>query len=373
MKIAGTTIGFGHVPYVIAELGVNHDGGLAKAISLVDQARDAGVDAIKVQIFDARLLMSKACELATYQSQAGETDPFAMLQRLQLSMPDLATVRQHAASRKLAAIATVFSVDLVAQSEQIGWDAYKTASPDIVHKPLLMALAATGRPLIVSTGASTLDEVSRAIAWLRDFKGNLALLQCVSSYPTASSQAALGGIAALQQIFDGPVGYSDHTTDRFMGASAVAMGACILEKHMTYDHQAKGPDHHASLVRDEMMVYAAAAKGDWSIAEPVMEFGEFQQRMRTASDRRGLAIDHPIGKSVQAIEQDVRRVSRQSVVLKSPVPAGTTITAELVACKRPGTGILACDMDRVIGRTALRDLQADVPLQLEDLAGDLAS
>jgi N,N'-diacetyllegionaminate synthase len=369
MKIAGKTIGLGHAPYVIAELGVNHDGDLAKGIMLVDQAQQAGADAIKVQIFDARMLMSRACELATYQSQAGETDPLEMLQRLQLAMADLATLRQHAASRKLAAIATVFSVDLVGPSQEIGWDAYKTASPDVVHRPLLEALAKTGRPLIVSTGASTIDEVTRAIGWLAPFKQQLAMLQCVSSYPTASNHAALGGIAAIQQVFDGPVGYSDHTTDRFMGASAVAMGACILEKHMTYDHQAKGPDHHASLTMDEMMVYVAAAKGDWSIAERVMEFGEFQQRMRIAGDRRGLAIDHPIGKSVHVIEQDVRRVSRQSIVLRKPVAGGEMITPELVCFKRPGTGILASEAERVVGRRTRRDVAADVPVMPDDVEG----
>jgi sialic acid synthase SpsE len=147
----------------------------------------------------------------------------------------------------------------------------------------------------------------------------------------------------------------------------------MLEKHMTYDHQAKGPDHHASLVMDEMMVYCAAAKNDWSIAESVMEFGEFQQRMRVACDRRGLAIDHPIGKQVQAIEQDVRRVSRQSVVLREAKRKGTTITREMITFKRPGTGILAGDVDAVVGRVAARDLAADVPIAASDLASDGAS
>jgi N,N'-diacetyllegionaminate synthase len=268
------------------------------------------------------------------------------------------------------AIVTVFSVELVANAERHAWDAYKTASPDIIHRPLLEALQATGRPMIVSTGAATLDEVERAAGWLGEARrgGRLAVLQCVSSYPTPREKAALGGIAALQQVFDGPVGYSDHTADRFIGASAVAMGACILEKHLTYDTRAQGPDHAASLDPGEFAVYVAAAKNDWGRAEGRMEYDVFAAELREATDRRSLALDHPIGKSLLPIEQDVRNVSRQSIVAARPIAAGETITREMLTFKRPGTGVEPFRLGEVVGRRASTSIAADTPLRPSDLA-----
>lgn len=374
MKIGASphprTVGFGAPPYIIAEIGVNHDGSVERAVQLVDAAADAGADAVKLQMFKAELLMSRASRLAAYQAGAGESDPLAMLKRLELPEPGFGAVVKRAHERGVHAIVTVFSVELVAEAERSAWDAYKTASPDIIHKPLLEALQATGRPLIVSTGAATLDEVERAIGWLDTARRShrLAVLQCVSSYPTPREKAALGGIAALQQVFEGPVGYSDHTADRFTGASAVAMGACILEKHLTYDTRAQGPDHAASLDPAEFAVYVAAAKNDWGRVEGVMDYDVFAAEMRTATDRRSLALDHPIGKVLLPIEQDVRNVSRQSVVAAQPIGAGEAITRQMLTFKRPGTGVEPFRLGEVIGRRAARAVDADTPLRAEDLS-----
>lgn len=366
------TIGLGAPPYVIAEIGVNHDGSVERAVQLVDAAADAGADAVKLQLFKAEMLMSGASRLAAYQADAGESDPLAMLKRLELPDEGFEAVAKRCRERGVHAIVTVFSVELVEQGQRVsgGWDAYKTASPDIIHKPLLEALQATGRPLIVSTGAATIDEATRAVGWLANAhrENRLALLQCVSSYPTPRERAALGGIAALQQVFDGPVGYSDHTADRFTGASAAAMGACILEKHLTYDTKAQGPDHAASLDPAEFAVYVAAAKNDWSLAEGKIEYDTFSAELRTATDRHSLALDYPIGKSLLPIEQDVRNVSRQSIVAARAIAAGEVITADRLTFKRPGTGIEPFRQHEVLGRRAARAVTADAPLTAEDLA-----
>lgn len=370
MKIAGRTIGLGAAPYVIAEIGVNHDGLVERAVQLVDAAADAGADAVKLQMFKAEMLMSRASRLAAYQAGAGESDPLAMLKRLELPEPGFAAVVNRARERGVHAIVTVFSVELVARAQECAWDAYKTASPDVIHRPLLEALQATGRPLIVSTGAATLDEVTRAVGWLSGAHAaqRLAVLQCVSSYPTPRERAALGGIAALQQVFDGPVGYSDHTADRFTGASAVAMGACILEKHLTYDTRAQGPDHAASLDPAEFAVYVAAAKNDWARAEAHMTYDVFAAELRAATDRHSLALDHPIGKTVLPIEQDVRNVSRQSIVAARAIAVGETVTAGMLTFKRPGTGIEPFRLTEVLGKRAARAITADTPLTVEDVA-----
>jgi sialic acid synthase SpsE len=263
-----------------------------------------------------------------------------MLRRLELTLDEMAQVVDRAHARGIHAIVTVFSTELVEPAETLAWDAYKTASPDIVNRPLLERLAATGKPMIVSTGASTLDEVVRAAGWLKPARHRLALLQCVSSYPAPEPE--LGGISAIRNATALPVGYSDHTERVETGADAVRAGAALLERHLTHDRNAPGPDHAASLEPADFAEYARAAR---------------------ATDRKAA----PGSKRVLDCEQDVRTVSRQSVVSVGPIAAGTTITRENLTIKRPGTGILAYRLDEVVGRVAARDIEPDVPLIDDDL------
>jgi sialic acid synthase SpsE len=348
-EIVASVVGVG-LPYVIAEIGVNHDGSAEKAIELVDAAARAEADAVKFQLFDADLLMSRASKLAAYQKSAGETDPLAMLRRLQLPLDAMRPIIDHAHSRGVHAIVTVFSESLVAPAAALAWDAFKTASPDIIHLPLLRALEATGEPLILSTGASTLDEVSRAIAWLTGARQRLAVLQCVSSYPAPLASAELGGIAAIAGVFHGPVGYSDHTPDVETGALAVQHGACILEKHFTHSRAAIGPDHAASLEEADLARYVALARA-----------------------AAGTRPEKPLvaEKRVLPIEEDVRRVSRQSIVTTRAVAAGERLTGADLTCKRPGTGIPPFELDAVVGKPLARAVEGDTPLQWSDLAEPL--
>jgi len=327
---------------VIAEIGVNHDGEISRAIELTDAAADAGADAVKLQLFETDRLMSKAAKLAAYQKNAGETDPLAMLRRLELSIDEMALVVERAHARAIHAIVTVFSVELVEVAERLPWDAYKSASPDIINKPLLEAMAATGKPMIVSTGASELDEVTRAADWLTGIRGRLAFLQCVSSYP--APEAALGGIAAIAHATGLPTGYSDHTPDVDMPTRAMLAGACMFEKHLTYSVSAAGPDHAASLEPAAMGDYVAIAK-------------------------ESLCIHAPSGgiKQILGCERDVREVSRQSLVAIESFSSGHTITRDDLTVKRPGTGLPPYMFEELIGRTIARDVEMDVPLVEEDL------
>lgn len=359
MRIAGRTIGAGEPPYVIAELGVNHDGSLERAIELVRLAADAGADAVKFQFFRADLLMSRGSRLAAYQANAGERDPHAMLRRLELSIDALGACVREAKARGVHAIVTVFSDSLVPLADTLAWDAYKTASPDIVHKPLLTALEQTGKPMIVSTGASTIDEVARALGWLAPARGRLALLQCVSSYPTPSELAAIGAMGALARRFDGPVGYSDHTRGVDAARVAIAHGATILEKHVTWNTQATGPDHAASLDADGLRAYVQLALATWEQRR--------QGILAPATPQDGAMLGSP-EKVVLACEQDVRGVSRQSLVAARALPAGHTLGTGDLVIKRPGTGIPAFALEETLGRVTRRAVEADMPLVLEDLA-----
>ncbi|MCC6427640.1 MAG: N-acetylneuraminate synthase family protein [Phycisphaerales bacterium] len=350
MRIGTRDISAGHPPYIIAELGVNHDGSGEKAIELARAAIDSGVDAIKLQYFEAERLMSKASRLAGYQEAAGETDPVAMLRRLELSIDQMAPVVALAKERGVHAIVTVFSVELVARARELGWDAYKTASPDIINRPLLMELAGTERPMIVSTGASTLPEVGRALKWLKDLRERVAVMQCVSSYPTGMQESELGGIAAIADIFPGVVGYSDHTREAHTGALAVTCGACILEKHFTLDKKAPGPDHAASLEPAEMGGYVQMVRA---------AFGELEAHRRYGTPTSFSRSYGPGIKRVLEIERDVRRVSRQSLVAVRDLAAGHVISREDLTIKRPGMGIEPWKIDEVVGKTLAVAVGAD--------------
>ena len=326
-----------------AEIGVNHDGDVERALELTDAAADANADAIKLQFFETDRLMSKAAKLAAYQKNAGETDPIEMLRRLELNIDEMARVVERAHSRNIHAIVTVFSTELVEIAETLPWDAYKTASPDIVNKPLLEALMQTGKPLIVSTGASTLQEVTRAVDWL-------------------DNDAALAGCEALMEVLDCPIGYSDHTATHHPAPLLSPLNVAVFEKHLTYDKSAQGPDHAASITPDEFREYVHYAMNAYFSEDSLEVLPEVRSKEPFRS------YFGPIEKRVLDCEQDVRTVSRQSIVTTTDIPANTTITRDMLTIKRPGTGILACDLESVIGCTTTQDIEADVPIHAHDLS-----
>lgn len=330
--------------YIIAEIGVNHDGDPDRALLLIDLAAEAGADAVKFQYFESDRLMSSAAKLALYQKSAGETDPLAMLRRLQLAPDALARCAHHARECNLHAIVSVFSTELVPEAHRMGWDAFKSASPDIIHRPLLEAMASTGLPLIVSTGASEPEEVARARHWLDPHADRLAFLQCVSAYPCPMEHAALDGIAAVRALTGLPVGYSDHTPSIETGALAARAGARILEKHFTDDRSRHGPDHAASLEPADMAQYIRLARS--ATPDP---------------------LPPAPNKSVLPIERDVRAVSRQSIVWTRPLDAGATVSASDLACKRPGSGIPPWRMHEIIGARLSRSVRADHPVMPDEI------
>ncbi|HBS28039.1 MAG TPA: N-acetylneuraminate synthase [Phycisphaerales bacterium] len=341
MRIGERTIGDGCPPLIIAEIGVNHDGSAEQALALTEAAARAGADAVKVQFFRADLLMSRAGALAQYQRDAGERDPINMLRRLELDARALAAIASRARALGLACIATVFSTPLVPEAESVGFDAYKTASPDIIHRPLIESLARTGRPLILSTGAADLGEIERAVSWSAG--APLALLQCVSAYPTPDAEASIGALAQIRRRTGRPTGYSDHTERVETGMIAVSAGACILEKHLTLDRRAKGPDHASSL-------------------DPA-QFAEYARLARLAFTMLGSGH-----KSVGAVERDVRSVSRQSIVTTRALGAGRTLAPGDLCVKRPGTGLEPWRLSEVVGRPLARAVEADAPLHADDLS-----
>ena len=322
-------------PYVIAEIGVNHDGSVERGLDLIVEAAEAGADAVKFQWFTADALVTHGADTATYQKSQGISNQHELLRNLELTGSEMSVLLSRAHELGMHGIVTVFCEHLVEEASALDWDAWKTASPDIIHRPLIERLCVDGRPIIMSSGASTLEEVCRANQWLAHYPA--AFLQCVSSYPTPDEEASLGGIAALANATGRVCGYSDHTMSERMGALAVVAGATILEKHFTHSVAALGPDHSSSLEKDGLRRYI-----------------EYSHHAHTAVGIRN-------EKHLVHAENDVRRTSRQSVRAARPLQKGEVICGDDLVIKRPGDGVEPWKAIELIGRQVARDLTVDHP------------
>jgi sialic acid synthase SpsE len=344
LKIDSREVCPGEPSLVVAEIGVNHDGSVNKALELVRIAKNCGADAVKLQIFRAVNLLHPSCVLAEYQkSRTSASDAMDMLRRYELTGEEIGRVVRAIRDLKMIPLATPFSPADMDIIDRLRLPAVKIASPDLVNRPLLAAAQKLGKPLLVSTGASTLDEIDMTVHWLRGWRAPFALLHCVSGYPTPPKYANLCWIDELSRRFDAPVGYSDHTTGIVAGALAAAAGALIIEKHLTFDRDARGPDH--------------------AVSSDPNQFERYVRQIREADLLRGCP-----GKQVLDIELDTLKVSRQSLVLRRSIKAGESIREEDLTVQRPGTGLPASMIDRAVGRKAARLLPAGSLLQWDMLA-----
>lgn len=340
VNVAGRAIGPGRKTLIVAEAGVNHDGELEKALLLVDAAARAGADAVKFQVFRAETLVSEGAETAPYQRLGcGAASQRAMLTKLELPVEAFRRIRDHCAERSILFLATPFSPSDIEVLIELNVPAVKIASTDLGNVALLDAASTTGLPLIVSTGASTREEIIASVNRLLQSTGRdrVIVLHCVSCYPTPLEAANLRAIRRLELDFHVPCGLSDHTTSIETGGWAVAAGACVLEKHLTLDRQAVGPDHTTSLDPEG--------------------FAEYVSRVRQAEAALGSGT---LGMTER--EEPVRRVARKSVVTTRAVAAGTVLTAEMLTLKRPGTGIDPSELGRLEGCRISRDIPADTIL-----------
>jgi N,N'-diacetyllegionaminate synthase len=345
VHIGSRAVGRGQPIYVVAEAGVNHDGRVERALELVDAAARAGADAVKFQIFDVDRLVARGTEKAEYQKASGrpaETQD-EMLRGLQLGHDDFARIAERARLRGVAFIASPFdsaSVDVVVE---LGAPAIKIASPDLVNLSLVGHAASKGLPLVLSTGMADLDETRRAVEIARGAGATeLVVLHCVSAYPTHPEDANLAAMSTLAGEFDVPIGFSDHTLGSTVAIAATALGACLLEKHLTLDRSLPGPDHAVSL-------------------EPA-EMAELVEACRLAQ----VAIGDGVKKPSEA-ELENARIVRRSVAAAMDLPAGAVLTRSALVALRPGTGIPAASLDELVGRELARDVACFHLLVPEDL------
>ncbi len=346
IDIAGRQVGLGRPCFVIAEAGVNHNGSLEMARQLVDVAVQAGADAVKFQTFKTERLVASDAPKADYQLQTTGTaeSQYDMLQRLELAPEAHQELMAYCQKRDILFMSTPFdeeSTDLLAG---LGIAVFKTPSGEIINLPFLAHVARKGKPMIVSTGMSYLSEVEAAVRTIEK-AGNhdFVLLHCVSNYPADPADTNLRAMQTIAMAFGVPVGYSDHTLGIEVAIAAVALGACVIEKHFTLDRNLSGPDHRASLEPDEL---AALVQG-----------------IRTVEASLGHGRKEPA-----ASEADTAAVARRSLVAAKDIPPGTKLTEELITIKRPGTGLPPSMSPYLIGHTVRMTIPAGALLTLEMLA-----
>lgn len=346
IQIANREIGAGRRPFIIAEAGVNHDGDPAAALRLIEAARGAGADAVKFQAFSADRLASPDAPACDYQQRhASAESQHAMLKRLELERGAWQRLFDAGRDQGIVVFATPFGTADLEMLIELGAPAIKLASSDITNVPLLSAAARSGLPLILSTGAADAGEIDDAVARVSQAGGRdrLILLHCVSRYPTEMAEANLAAITTLRGRYGLATGFSDHTPDTATGALAVAAGAVVLEKHLTLNRNAAGPDHFFSLTPAQFADYARQARS----AGAALGDG---QPMCTPN------------------QQEVRRLARGGLVAVRDIPAGIALSATDLAVRRPAVGIEAAHWDRVIGRLALRSIPAGTRIDWAMLA-----
>ena len=337
IHIAGKSIGPGHPVFIIAEAGSNHNRDMPTARRLIDAAADAGADAVKFQTYSAETLYSKRTPKMSYLKDLtgdGET-VWDLIKKVELPREWQQELADYSAGKGLIFLSTPFDERAVDELEEIGVAAYKIASFEIGHLPLIKRAASTGKPMLLSTGMADLGDIEEALEAVYSTGNTSAgLFHCTIGYPPPMAAINLRAMRTMARAFGVPVGFSDHTLGITIPAAATALGACMIEKHFTLDRSLPGPDHPFALEPDELAAMVSA--------------------IRDTEAAMGSGV-----KRHDPTEQEMYDLARRSIVAACSIPAGTVITADMLAVKRPGTGIAPKFLDTVIGRTARTDIPED--------------
>lgn len=327
---------------IIAEAGVNHNGSLAMAKQLADVAKAAGADIVKFQTAKPELVISRFAEKAEYQkAETGEAESqLEMCKRIHLTFDEHAQLKEYCDSIGIAYLSTPFDLDSIDFLQQLGTPMWKVPSGEITNLPYLEKIAATKKPVILSTGMSMISEIEDALTILEDGgAGPITLLHCNTEYPTPIEDANLLAMQDLREQFGLPVGYSDHTAGIEADIAAAALGAVVIEKHFTLDKALPGPDHKASLSPEELTTMVAAVR------KTELALGDGR-------------------KHVTESEAKNKPIARKSILAKRDIKKGETFTPENLTVKRPGDGISPMRWYDVLGKTAKRDFAEDEKIEL---------
>lgn len=327
---------------IIAEAGVNHNGSLDLAKKLVDKAVYANVDIIKFQTFRAKDLTTKNAQKAEYQKKnlSGEDTQYKMLKKLELKKEEFIELKEYCRAKSIEFLSTAFDLKSIDFLTALGMKRWKIPSGEITNLPYLIKVAKLNKPVILSTGMSTMDDIKRALNVLKD-NGTSAItvLHCTTEYPTPFNDVNLNAMLTIKNEFDIPVGYSDHTKGIEVSIAAVALGARVIEKHFTLDRSMEGPDHKASLEPDELKAMVDAVRNiEFALGNGIKQPAE--------SEKKNIAI------------------ARKSIIAKKNIKVGETFTEENLTVKRPGNGISPMRWFEVLGKTAKRNFKEDELIEL---------
>lgn len=348
IKIGNTLVGTGEPVYIIAEIGINHNGDLQLAKEMIDAARDCGVDAVKFQIFRAEEFVSDPMTMYTYCSQGKEVTEsmVGMFNRYEFDEHEWKELFKYCAEKNIDCFATPQNpsdLDFLLSIADV--PVIKVGSDDLTNLDLLDYYARIGKPLIISAGMAYLSEIEDAVNTIhRAGNYNLAVLHCISSYPTDAEDVHLNKILTIRDVFDVVVGFSDHTWGSTAAIGAVALGAVIIEKHFTLDKNLPGPDH----------IFSSDPKELKSLVDSI----------RFIETARGERLIRPTQK-----ECEMRKIARRSIVASRDIPKGEMISRDNICFKRPGTGLPPKFVSYLLGKTTGVDLRQNEQITFEKLYG----
>lgn len=341
ITISNRQIGSDSPTFIIAEAGVNHNGDLDLARELVRQAKLCGADCVKFQTFKAERVVTSAAPKAVYQLKV--TDPaesqFEMLRKLELSESEHRALIDLCHSEGIIFLSTPYSVEDAEMLHALGVQGFKIASGQLVELPFLAAIARFNKPVILSTGMATIDEVKEAVSTMRS-NGNdqLIVLQCTTNYPSIIADTNLRAMASIEKATGVITGYSDHTEGIIACLASVALGAAVVEKHFTLDRKLPGPDHRCSSEPSEMTALIRGIR----VVEAALGDGVKRPTPAELANLTGM---------------------RRSIVAAHAIKAGTRVSANDFSFKRPATGLPPRQLPGLIGHTALIDIAADAQVQ----------
>lgn len=331
--------------YIIAEAGVNHNGSLDIAFRLIDKAKEIGADCVKFQTFKAEQIVTASSPKAAYQLKVTDVQEsqFDMLKKLELQKEDFKKLKDYCHTQQIDFMSTPYNFEDADLLNDIGVDTFKIASGQVAELPFLKYVAAFGKKMIVSTGMANMKEVTAAVNAMRKTgNNNIVILQCNTDYPSKTEDVNLLAMLTMRDKLKVQVGYSCHVPNNYACFAAVALGAEIIEKHFTLDKTMQGPDHSCSL-------------------EPT-EFKELIEGIRSIEKCLGTGIKTP-----SEAEQKNKYGMRRSLVAKTSIKAGTVLTRDMIAFKRPMNGLSPNYLDKIVGKKTKTDLLPDEPFTLTNV------
>ena len=339
VKIGNKKIGGNNPTYIIAEIGSNHNKDKKIAKKMIDKAAEAGVDAVKFQTFQADKLYSKK----TPKFSKDKMKPYDLIKSIELPRGWQKELAQYATKKKLHFLSSPFDFEAVDELHKIGVPAFKVASFEITDLELLKRIAKKKKPVILSTGMASIEEIEEAIDAIKS-QGNddVILLHCNSMYPSPIDIVNLKAINTMQSAFQIPIGFSDHTIGIHIPVAAVVNGARVIEKHITLDRKMKGPDHNFAIEPDELK--------------------QMVQNIRDVEKAMGTGV-----KEISKKEKEMYEKGRRSIIAAQDISKDTKITRNMLIVKRPGYGIKPKFIDIVVGKKAKKDISEDQWITWEDI------